>query len=282
MRNAVGRDAPILIDQEGGRVQRMRAPHWREWLPPLEQAEKASDPARSFYLRSRIIADELHSVGIDANCAPSCDIAGPDTHPFLRNRCLGVDPKTVIQNARAIADGLLAGGILPVMKHMPGHGRGTVDSHLELPVADVALDVAADWDFAPFKGLNDLPMGMTAHIIFSACGMAPATQSPDTSHGHYPHTRSGLMGLLMTDDISMEALSLAIVAERSVAHRSAAGCDVVLHCNGDPAEMQAVTNAAGIMTDLATVRADVALAQRKTPDDIDIAALSAELEALLA
>lgn len=278
LRNAVGRDAPILIDQEGGRVQRMRAPHWREWLPPLEQAEKASDPARSFYLRSRIIADELHSVGIDANCAPSCDIAGPDTHPFLRNRCLGVDPKTVIQNARAIADGLLAGGILPVMKHMPGHGRGTVDSHLELPVADVTLDVAADWDFAPFKGLNDLPMGMTAHIIFSACGMAPATQSPELIQ--IIRNEIGFDGILMTDDISMEALS-GNVAERTAASM-AAGCDVVLHCNGDAAEMQAVTNAAGIMTDPATVRADVALAQRKTPDDIDIAALSAELEALLA
>ena len=278
LRNAVGRDAPILIDQEGGRVQRMRAPHWREWLPPLEQAEKASDPAWSFYLRSRIIAAELRSVGIDSNCAPTCDIAGPDTHPFLRNRCLGIDPKTVIQNARAIADGLLAGGVLPVMKHMPGHGRATVDSHLDLPVANVAMDVAADWDFAPFEGLNDLPMGMTAHIIFSACGMTPATQNPDMIE--MIRNEIGFDGILMTDDISMEALS-GSVADRTAASM-AAGCDVVLHCNGDPAEMQAVTNAAGTMAGLAAARADVAIAQRKTPDVIDIVALSAELEALLA
>jgi beta-N-acetylhexosaminidase len=278
LRDAVGCDSPILIDQEGGRVQRMRAPHWREWLPPLEQAAQASDPARSFYLRSRIMADELRSVGIDANCAPTCDIAGPDTHPFLRNRCLGVDPKTVIQNARAIADGLLAGGVLPVMKHMPGHGRGTVDSHLDLPVTDVAMDVAADWDFAPFRDLNNLPMGMTAHIIFSACGMSPATQNPDMIN--IIRNVIGFDGLLMTDDISMEALS-GSVAERT-ATSIAAGCDVVLHCNGDPAEMKAVTDAAGTMTDAAAARARAALNRRKTPDDIDIAALSAELEALLA
>lgn len=278
LRDAVGRDAPILIDQEGGRVQRMRAPNWREWLPPLEQAAQATDPARSFYLRSRIIADELRSVGIDANCAPTCDIAGPDTHPFLHNRCLGGDPETVIQNARAIADGLLAGGVLPVMKHMPGHGRGAVDSHLDLPVADVAMDVAAEWDFAPFGGLNDLPMGMTAHIIFSACGMTPATQNP--SMIDIIRNVIGFDGLLMTDDISMEALS-GSVAERTAAS-IAAGCDVVLHCNGDPAEMKAVTDAAGTMTNAAATRARAALDQRKPPDDIDISALSAEFEALLA
>lgn len=113
LRDAIGRDTPILIDQEGGRVQRMRAPHWREWLPPLDQGAQASDPTWSFYIRSRIIADELRGVGIDANCALTCDIAGPETHPFLRNRCLGDDPKTVIQNARATADGLLDGGVLP-------------------------------------------------------------------------------------------------------------------------------------------------------------------------
>ena len=278
LRDVVGRDAPILIDQEGGRVQRLRAPHWREWLPPLEQAARASDPARSFYLRSRIMADELRSVGIDANCAPTCDIAGPDTHPFLRNRCLGTDPKTVIQNARATADGLLAGGVLPVMKPVPGHGRGSVDSHLDLPVADVAVEVAADWDFAPFKSLNDLPMGMTAHIIFSACGLMPATQNPDMIK--LIRDAIGFDGLLMTDDISMEALS-GSVADRTTAS-IAAGCDVVLHCNGDLAEMRCVTNAAGSLTDAAATRAAAALAQRKSPDDIDIAALSAELEALLA
>lgn len=278
LREAVGRNAPILIDQEGGRVQRMRAPHWREWLPPLDQATKARDPARSFYLRSRIMADELRSAGIDANCAPTCDVAGDLTHPFLRNRCLGSDPATVIANARATADGLLAGGVLPVMKHMPGHGRGVVDSHFELPTADVAADVAQAWDFAPFSALNDLPMGMTAHIIFPAFGDMPATQNPDLIN--VIRNDIGFDGLLMTDDISMEALS-GDVASRAAASM-AAGCDLILHCNGDAGEMQIVANAAGAMSDASQTRADAALAQRKTPDDVDIAALSAELEALLA
>ncbi len=277
LREAVGRDAPILIDQEGGRVQRMRAPHWREWLPPLDQALQSSDPARSFYLRARIMAAELVAVGIDANCAPTCDIAGEQTHPFLRNRCLGTTPVQVIENARATADGLLAGGVMPVMKHMPGHGRGVVDSHFELPLADVAADVAESWDFAPFRALSDLPMGMTAHIIFPAFGDKPATQNPTM----IDHIRNsiGFNGLLMTDDISMEALS-GDVSTRTAASM-AAGCDLVLHCNGDAAEMEAVAAAAGDLTDAAEARAAAALMTRKTPDDIDIAALNAELATLL-
>ena len=277
LRSAVGRDAPILIDQEGGRVQRMAGPHWRNWLPPLEQASRATDPARSFYLRSRIMADELRAVGIDVNCAPTCDIAGDITHPFLRNRCLGTDPATVIMNARATADGLLAGGVLPVIKHMPGHGRGTVDSHLDLPIADIPVDLAHAWDFAPFRALNDLPMGMTAHIIFPAFGDSPATQNPLLLK--VIRDSIGFDGLLMTDDISMQALS-GDVATRATAS-IAAGCDVVLHCNGFRTEMQAVANAVGPMTLPAQTRADAALDQRKTPDDVDISALSAELEALL-
>ena len=277
LRNTVGRDAPILIDQEGGRVQRMREPHWLEWLAPLDQAVQASDVARSFYIRSRIIAEELRSVGIDVNCTPTCDIAGPQTHPFLRNRCLGTDPKTVLANARATADGLLDGGVLPVMKHLPGHGRGSVDSHLDLPVVNVSLDVVVDWDFAPFRSLNDLPMGMTAHIVYEACGSIPATLNPDIIN--IIRNDIGFNGLLMTDDISMEAL-LGTVAVRTAAS-IAAGCDVVLHCNGDKAEMQAVADAAGILTNAAAIRCDAAVAERKKPDEIDIVALCKELKALL-
>lgn len=277
LRDAAGHDAPILIDQEGGRVQRMRAPHWREWLRPLDQAQQASDPARSFYLRSRIMAEELRAVGIDANCAPTCDIAGDQTHPFLRNRCLGTAPESVIANARATADGLLDGGVLPVMKHMPGHGRGTKDSHLDVPMTDVSKDIAQATDFAPFRALNDMPMGMTAHIIFAAYGMIPSTQNPAVID--MIRRDIGFDGLLMTDDISMEALS-GDVAIRTTASM-AAGCDLVLHCNGEPAEMQAVANAAGDMTPAAQVRATTALSRRKTPEPVDIAALSAELNTLL-
>ena len=276
-REAVGREAPITIDQEGGRVERMRSPHWREWLPPLDQAQQASDPARSFYLRSRIMADELRAVGIDANCAPTCDIAGDQTHPFLRNRCLGTETASVIANARATADGLLDGGVLPVMKHMPGHGRGTKDSHLDVPMTDVSKDIAQTTDFAPFRALNDMPMGMTAHIIFAAYGMIPSTQNPAVID--MIRRDIGFDGLLMTDDISMEALS-GDVATRTTASM-AAGCDLVLHCNGEPSEMQAVANAAGDMTPAAQVRATAALGRRKTPEPVDIAALSAELNTLL-
>ena len=278
LRSAVGRDAPILIDQEGGRVQRMRAPHWREWVPPLEQAQKSHDPARSFWLRSRIMASELRAVGIDVNCAPTCDIASAETHPFLQNRCLGTDPDTVVQNARATADGLLAGGVIPVMKHMPGHGRTVVDSHLNLPTADVARETAQAWDFAPFKALADLPMGMTAHIIFSAFGSKPATQ--DSGMIDLIRTQIGFDGFLMSDDISMEALDGDLT--RRTARSIAAGCDAVLHCNGKPKEMEEVVAAAGDLTQPAALRADRALSLRDGAQNVDIAALNAELDTLLA
>lgn len=278
LRDAVGRDAVIMIDQEGGRVQRMGPPHWRRLLPPLDQADQAADPARSFWLRGRLIAAALRAVGIDANCAPTCDIASTETHPFLQNRCLGRDPATVIANARATADGSLAGGVLPIIKHMPGHGRATVDSHLALPTADVPLAQAQDWDFLPFKALRDLPMGMSAHIVFPQAGPEPATQNPRMID--IIRQDIGFGGLLMTDDISMEALS-GTVAERSAASL-AAGCDVVLHCNGDAAEMQAVVDASGTMTVDAQARADAALALRKDPDDVDIPGLEAEFAAYFA
>jgi beta-N-acetylhexosaminidase len=278
LRDTVGRDALVLIDQEGGRVQRMRSPHWREWLPPLDQAETARDAARGFWLRYRIIADELRSVGIDANCAPTCDVAQPDTHPFLRNRCLGTDAATVIANARASAEGHLAGGVLPILKHMPGHGRGKVDSHLGLPVADVTFDEASVTDFAPFRALNDLPLGMSAHIVYPAMGDRPATQNPDMIR--LIREDIGFNGLLMTDDISMEALN-GTVDQRGLVSLQA-GCDVVLHCNGEAAEMEAIAKSCGQMSEAAMTRAEAAMACRKTPEPVDIEAIEAELIALLA
>ncbi len=278
LRAALGRDAVVMVDQEGGRVQRLRAPHWREWMAPLDQAEAAGAGApRSFWLRARIIAEELRAVGIDANCAPTCDIAGPLTHPFLRNRCLGEDVASVSANARALAEGLLAGGVLPVMKHLPGHGRAEADSHHDLPTAVASLADLDATDFAPFRALADLPMGMTAHIRFPALDPAPATQSPRLIA--LIRDRIGFDGLLMSDDIAMQALSGSI-AERS-ARAIAAGCDLVLHCNGDRAEMAQAVAASGQLAAAAARRATAALARRQTPDPIDIAPLEAELEALL-
>lgn len=278
LRDTVDHAAPILIDQEGGRVQRMSAPHWRMYLPALDQMRKARDPMRAQWLRNRLIAAELIGVGVDANCAPLADIAEPATHPFLQNRLYGADAATVTQAARICADALMAGGVLPVLKHIPGHGRATSDSHLALPLVDVPHAALSARDFAPFKALNDLAMGMTAHIVFADIDPAnPATTSARMMG--LIRQEIGFDGLLMTDDISMQALSGSI-ADRSAASL-AAGCDVILHCNGDAVEMQAVANAAGDMRNAATVRANRVFAARKTPENIDIPQLEEELEALL-
>lgn len=280
LREAVGRDAPVLVDQEGGRVQRLRAPYWREWLPPLDQVEASAPGAmeRGLWLRYRLIADELRRVGIDADCAPSADIACADTHPFLRNRCFGSDAATVTRAARAAADGLLAGGVIPILKHMPGHGRAVADSHLELPTVTAPEADLMRTDFAPFAALNDLPVGMTAHIRFAAIDPdRPATASPAMID--LIRRRIGFRGLLLTDDISMQALS-GTVPER--ARRAiAAGCDIVLHCNGTLDEMAATVAATGPMSDAALRRAATALALREAAEPIDTALLEAELEALL-
>ena len=279
LRDAVGWHAPILIDQEGGRVQRMRAPHWREYLPALDQMQAARDPMRAMWLRNRLIAAELHDVGIDVNCAPLADLLEDDAHPVMRNRLYGADVDTVVAAARACADAFLAGGVLPVLKHIPGYGRATVDSHLALPTVTSPRKALEGRDFAPFKQLNDIAMGMTAHIIFTDIDpSAPATTSPIMMQ--LVRQDIGFEGLIMTDDLSMDALSGSI-AERAAASMQA-GCDIALHCNGVQQEMVDVTNAAGPMTRLATQRANAALAQRQMPVPIDIKAVAAELAALLA
>lgn len=269
LRDAVGRDAVITVDQEGGRVQRLRAPHWQEWPAPLDQA--AAGP-RAMWLRYYLIGRELRDVGIDSDCAPTLDVAHDDTHPFLRNRCFGSDPAQVATLGRAVADGLLAAGVLPVMKHMPGHGRAVSDSHHDLPLVTVAEDELDRVDFATFRALNDLPMGMTAHIRFAAIDDRPATASPAMIR--LIRDRIGFDGLLMTDDITMNALS-GTEAERAGAS-IAAGCDLVLHCNGTIASMEPVVAASGTMTPEGQRRADAALAQRQTPQDFDRDALMAE------
>ncbi len=281
LREAVGRPAPVLIDQEGGRVQRIAPPHWRRWLPPLEQMETAgpSGGPRAMYLRYRIIAEELRDIGIDVNCAPMADIAEPFTHPVLRNRCYGSDPATVTAAARGVAEGLLDGGVLPVLKHVPGHGRAFVDSHETLPLVDAPAEALWRHDFAPFKALSGLPMAMTSHVVYAAFDAErPATTSPEMIR--LIRDEIGIGGLLMTDDISMQALSGDLLARSRAA--LAAGCDIVLHCNGEIGEMRLVAEAAGPMTPAAAARAEAALGARRAVRPIDIAAAEAELEALLA
>lgn len=274
LRAAVGRDAPILIDQEGGRVQRMRGPHWRDWTPPLDAAIAAgADAARVLGLRARLIAEELQSVGIDANCAPVADIAGPDTHPFLRNRCYAETAAQVCKIARAVADAHLDAGVLPVMKHLPGHGRATADTHHNLPTVTASRAELAAHDFAPFKALADLPMAMTAHIIFAAYDSLPATQSPEMIR--VIRQQIGFNGLLMTDDLNMQALS-GDLAARTRASMDA-GCDIALHCKGDMAEMQMVAGQAGDMRADTRARAASALARRGARVPVDIASIEADL-----
>lgn len=275
LRDALGRDAVITVDQEGGRVQRLRGPHWTDWPAPLDQA--AAGP-RAMWLRYHLIGRELRAVGIDSNCAPTLDVAQADTHPFLRDRCLGSDPETVAALGRAAAEGMLAAGVLPVLKHMPGHGRALADSHHGLPAVAASLADLEAVDFAPFRALNDLPLGMTAHIRFTALDDGPATASAWMIG--LIRDRIGFDGLLMTDDITMKALS-GSEAERAAAS-IAAGCDLVLHCNGTLADMAPVVAAAGAMTPDAQRRADAALARRHAPGDGDPGALMAEWRGLTA
>ena len=285
LRNAVGRQAPVFVDQEGGRVQRLRAPHWADWSPVLDMVQTGMAGAggpeaarRAVWLRYRLIAGELLAVGIDANCAPVLDIAGALTHPVLRNRCLAETAGLVAILGRAAAEGHLAGGVLPVIKHMPGQGRATADSHKDLPHVATPRAELEQTDFAPFRALADLPMGMTAHVVFDEIDPDhPATTSPRMIGLIRDHI--GFDGLLMTDDLSMQALSGTLGARVTAAF--AAGCDVALHCNGDLGEMAEVVSAAGRFAARAQARADRALALRAVHDSIDIAPLQAELERLL-
>ncbi|WP_264213251.1 beta-N-acetylhexosaminidase [Leisingera thetidis] len=277
-REAVGRDCPITIDQEGGRVQRLRRPLAREWLAPLEHVQRAGENAeRAMYLRYRLIAHELHGLGVDSNCAPIADVACAATHYFLKNRCYGTDTATVARLGRAVAQGHLDGGVLPVLKHIPGHGRATADSHLDLPRVGAPAEALEQTDFAAFRALNDLPLGMTAHLVYDAYDSRPATTSPRMMQ--LIREEIGFDGLVMTDDISMKALkgSLTDIARDSIA----AGCDVVLLCNAALKDRIAVAEAAGAMTEAAQSRAERALAARKPPADLDIQAAEDELAAFM-
>ncbi|WP_343503889.1 beta-N-acetylhexosaminidase [Alloyangia pacifica] len=279
LRAAVGWHAPVFTDQEGGRVQRLRAPLATEFLPPLDEVTQAGETAaRAMELRFRIIAAELRAVGIDGNCAPMLDVARPGTHAFLRNRCYAEDVETVVAMGQAVVKGLTDGGVLPVMKHLPGHGLAQLDSHKDLPRVSAPREELEDIDFAAFRPFADLPLAMTAHLVYEGLNTRPATVDPEMIA--LIRENIGFQGLLMSDDLSMEALSGSI-GDRSAA-TVAAGCDVVLHCNGKMDDMRPVVEAAGKMTEAAQSRAEAALAARTIPAEIDIAALKAEHEALLA
>ena len=278
LREAVGRDAPVLIDQEGGRVERMRPPYWQTWMPPLDTvlALNKRDAERAFWLRYRVISAELRDVGIDVNCAPVLDIAWPDTHPFLRNRCFGTDPGTVAAHGRIAADAMLAGGVVPVVKHMPGHGRSVVDSHADVPRITATRALIED-DFQPFRALADLPVAMTGHLQIDIFGPDPVTVSTPAISAI--RNDIGFEGLLLTDDIAMEALDGA-VHERAIAAWGA-GCDIVLHCNGKPEEMDAIAEHAAPLSDRAQHASDQALSVRHAQDMVDTASLIAEYTVMM-
>ncbi len=280
LRATVGRNAPVLIDQEGGRVARLQPPVWLQWLPALEQMEKVAPEhaARSMWIRYRLIADELRALGIDANCAPMVDIPTPDVHPIIRNRCYGDSVEQVTCAGRAVAEGLLAGGVLPVVKHIPGHGRPTSDSHAELPHTDASKATLTETDFAPFRELNHLPLAMTAHVVYRSIDPDHcATQSRPMIE--VIRSEIGFDGALMTDDLSMSALvgSLAERTQRSLD----AGCDLILHCNGNIVEMAEVTSATHAPNAKTTKRLERALSFRAPPEPMERDQLLAELSKLL-
>lgn len=265
LREAVGRkSAPVLIDQEGGRVQRLKPPQWRK-LPPAEPFgqlwnEAPEKACRAAWLHGYTIAGELTGLGIDVNCLPCLDMRVPGAHDIIGDRSFGADPRQVTQLGQAVCDGLLAGAVIPVVKHIPGHGRALVDSHESLPRVEASLAELEASDFRPFQNLAGAPWAMTAHVVYTAVDdQEPATTSPrvvqDIIRG-----KIGFDGLLLSDDISMKALKGDFASRTQKA--LAAGCDVVLHCNGERAEMEAVAAAASPLSEAALQRLEKSLRDR--------------------
>ncbi|GEP03967.1 beta-N-acetylhexosaminidase [Methylobacterium oxalidis] len=260
LREAAGRaDAPILIDQEGGRVQRMGPPHWPAYPAGRRFGRLNGSAAAMARLGARLMAHDLAAVGINVDCAPVLDVPVEGSHDIIGDRAYATSPASVAEIGRAVAEGLMAGGVLPVMKHIPGHGRAACDSHHGLPVVDASRDSLAAQDFQPFRALADLPLAMSAHVVFTALDPdRPATQSP-TVVREIIRGAIGFDGLLMTDDLSMHALTGPFRARAEAAF--AAGIDVALHCNGDRAEMEAVAEGAPVLAGPALRRAEAALAR---------------------
>lgn len=283
LRDSIGRaDAPVLIDQEGGRVQRLGPPHWPKYPPGSAYLKATNDPAAArelVRLGARLIAHDLRELGITVDCVPVLDVPVPGAHDIIGDRAYAQDPATVTQLGRAAAEGLLAGGVLPIIKHIPGHGRAFADSHHDLPVVETDLATLDGWDFAPFKALSDMPMAMTAHVVFTAVdAKRPATTSKKGIRLMREHL--GFSGLIMSDDLSMKALS-GTLTERAQQSLKA-GCDVILHCNGDLDEMRQVAEGTGKLKGEAKRRAEAALARIvHTAEPLDVAEARARLEAAL-
>jgi beta-N-acetylhexosaminidase len=284
LRKALGEaDAPVLIDQEGGRVQRLGPPHW-----PIYPAGAVFghlydiDPALGLSaarLSARLIADDLSQLGVSVDCLPLADVPVAGADAVIGDRAYGTEPAKVAAIARAVTSGLEEGGILPVLKHIPGHGRATADTHFRLPTVDTPENELKSTDFAAFRPLADLPMAMTAHVVFSAFDSAhPATTSA-TMIERVIRGLIGFQGLLMSDDVSMNALAGSI-AERTQA-LFAAGCDIALHCNGKLDEMREVARHTPELSGKALQRAKAALASRRAPSAFDRVAARAELDALV-
>lgn len=246
MKQAVGRHkVPILVDQEGGRVQRLTEPYWRKY-PPMsvfgDMAQK--DPtlaASALRLNTRLIADDLRRVGINVDCLPVLDVRQSDADPIIGDRAFSDDPKLVAAMGRIVVDALMEGGVLPVVKHIPGHGRATADSHLELPVVEATVADMDETDFLPFKAMADAAFGMTAHIKYMDIDPKQCATLSRVVVGRIIRMKMGFSGLLMTDDLSMKALEGTFEDRTRAAF--AAGCDLALHCNGDMEEMQAIASA---------------------------------------
>ena len=261
LRDALGDDRlPILVDQEGGRVQRLAPPHWRAYPSAASYERLGADlqtAARLAFLGARLMAHDLREVGITIDCLPVLDTPQPGAHQVIGDRAYSGEPARVAHIGRAAADGLLAGGVLPVMKHVPGHGRAGADSHLELPRVSASLEELRESDFPPFVANADLPIAMTAHVVFEAIDPdQPGSLSQAVIEG-IVRREIGFDGLLMTDDLSMKALSgdFRDRAERALA----AGCDLVLHCNGDLAEARRVAEGSPVLSGASEERAERAL-----------------------
>jgi beta-N-acetylhexosaminidase len=284
LRNCVGEaDAPVLIDQEGGRVARLGPPHWPVYPPGAtfgalydHEPELGLQAAR---LSSSLIAADLNDLGINVDCLPLADVPVAGADAVIGNRAYGTEPAKVAAIARAVTEGLEQGGVLPVLKHIPGHGRATADSHFQLPTVDTPREELERTDFAAFKPLADLPMAMTAHVVFSALDPAQPATTSATIIRQVIRGEIGFQGLLMSDDVSMNALAGSI-AERTRAIVQA-GCDMILHCNGKLDEMRDVARETPELTGEALQRASRALASRKPPEPLDRLAARAELDALL-
>ncbi len=284
LRDTIGAgQAPVLIDQEGGRVARLKPPHWQDRLPAARfgalHETDAGAAREATYLNARLIAHDLSQLGINVDCLPVLDVPQPGAHDVIGDRAFASAPATIIALGKAQIEGLMDGGVLPVMKHIPGHGRAGTDSHLALPRVSASPEELSASDFVTFRSLDSCPIAMTAHVVYESIDpQRPATTSPkvirDVIRGELEFD-----GLLMSDDLSMRALDGPL----SVRAREAlfAGCDLVLHCNGDMDEMRDVASEVKELEGISLKRSAQALSHLRAPSPFDVAAAQARLADLL-